>query len=97
MAERSSSPRPTQRRYPPELRERAVRMVREVAARRVRAGILPSAGRAHRGRLNPIVGVSTKPRTVQAVNVNESRPSGSRRSCRVLVVTLQHGAPAQHA
>jgi len=31
MAERSGSPRPTQRRYPPELRERAVRMVREVA------------------------------------------------------------------
>ena len=31
MAERSSSPHPTQRRYPPELRERAVRMVREVA------------------------------------------------------------------
>ena len=32
MAERSSSPHPTQRRYPPELRERAVRMVRETAA-----------------------------------------------------------------
>ncbi len=32
MAERSSSPHPTQRRYPPELKERAVRMVREVAA-----------------------------------------------------------------
>ena len=31
MAERSSSPHPTQRRYPPELRERAVRLVREVA------------------------------------------------------------------
>jgi len=31
MAERSSSPHPTQRRYPPELKERAVRMVREVA------------------------------------------------------------------
>src|SRR5664280_2875128 len=31
MAERSSSPHPTQRRYPPELRERAVRLVREIA------------------------------------------------------------------
>src|SRR5664280_2858536 len=31
MAERSSSPHPTQWRYPPELRERAVRLVREVA------------------------------------------------------------------
>jgi Transposase len=31
MAERSSSSHPTQRRYPPELRERAVRLVREVA------------------------------------------------------------------
>jgi transposase len=31
MAERSSSPQSTQRRYPPELKERAVRLVREVA------------------------------------------------------------------
>jgi transposase len=31
MAERSSSPHSTQRRYPQELRERAVRLVREVA------------------------------------------------------------------
>ena len=31
MAERSSSPHPTQRRYPPEMRERAVRLVREAA------------------------------------------------------------------
>jgi len=32
MAERNSSPHPTQRRYPPELRERAVRMVRVTVA-----------------------------------------------------------------
>jgi len=32
MAERNNSPHPTQRRYPPELRERAVRMVRETVA-----------------------------------------------------------------
>jgi transposase len=32
MAERSSSPHSTQRRYPPELKERAVRLVRETAA-----------------------------------------------------------------
>src|SRR5664279_3266795 len=31
MAERSSSPHPTQRRYPLEMRERAVRLVREAA------------------------------------------------------------------
>jgi transposase len=46
MAERSSSPHPTQRRYPPELRERAVRLVREVATEQGERTGLTTAERA---------------------------------------------------